>query len=391
MKLNISKLIGRAGAHEFIDRAGAHGRGVWSWRLMLLGFVFALAAGCKKDPALTTTLHSPAGLSGFSVSSNQLVLSAANDSQTVATFSWQAPNYGYPASVTYTLLIDQPADTSGASGWANAIKVNVPTGSLTQAWLGTDFNKMMNQLGLPFGAASPVVVRLKADVNQSTGTASTVPTLYSDIPLTVTAYKIVLIYPKLYVAGDFLNPTWTQKDQPGWILASVKSDGSYEGYVNFPNASNKFKLCTQVSWNGTNYGWGGSATTISGSGTAGNCYFGGPGYCRVVADVNALTISYTPTSWAVAGAFNSWSLTANPMTFNATTNQWTATGVNMTAGDQFKFVGDTGWNDCFGEDAKGNFIFGNGSIGNIKAAKTGTFTVVLDLSQGAGNYTFSVK
>jgi hypothetical protein len=364
-----------------------------SWHLALLGFVLLLAAGCKKDPAFTTTLHSPAGISGFSVSSNQLVLSATNDSQTVAIFNWQAPNYAYPAAITYTLLIDRPSDTSGATGWANAIKVNVPTDSLHQSWLGTDFNRMMNQLDIPFGAASPIVVRLKADVNQSTGAASTVPSLLSDIAMTVNAYKILLIYPKLYVAGDFLNPTWTQKDQPGWVLASVKSNSTYEGYVNFPNASNLFKLSTQLSWNGTNYGWGGSGTTISGVGTPdpGNCYFGGPGYCRVVADVDKLTISYTPTAWTVAGVFNGWSNTANPMTFDPATSQWTATGISMTAGDEFKFVGDSGWNNCFGQDDKGNFVYGNGSIGNIKALKTGTFTVVLDLSKGAGNYTFSIK
>ena len=360
-------------------------------RIIIAALLALFSMGCKKDLGSTATLRSPAALTGFSVSANQLVLSSANDSQTVATFKWPAPDYGFAAVVTYTLLIDQPSDTGGATGWANAVKVNIPTGSLAQSWLGTDLNHAMNQLGLPFGSSSPVVVRLKMDVNQSTGAASTVPTLYSDLAMTVTPYKVVLIYPKLYVAGDFLAPTWTQIDQAGWIVASVKSDGSYEGYVNFPNTDNNFKLCTQTSWNGTNYGWGGSGTTISGSGSAGNCYFKGPGYCRVVADVNALTISYTTTQWSVAGVFNGWSNTANPMTFSATTNQWTATGVNMTAGDEFKFVGDSGWNNCFGADAKGNFIFGNGSIGNVKAAKTGTFTVTLDLSKGAGNYTFSVK
>ncbi len=95
-----------------------------------------------------------------------------------------------------------------------------------------------------------------------------------------------------------------------------------------------------ASWNGTNYGWGGSATTISGASTAGNCYFGGPGYCKVAVDVSALTISYTPTSWAVAGDFNSWSVSANPMTFDPATNVWTATNINFTAGSTYKFVGD---------------------------------------------------
>lgn len=246
----------------------------------------------------------------------------------------------------------------------------------------------MNQLGLPLNAASPVVVRLKSDINQSTGATSTVPSIYSDLSMTVTPYQVILIYPKLFVAGDFLVPNWTQFDQPGWTLASVKSDSYYEGYVNFPNAGNNFKLCTLPSWNGINYGWGGTATTISGSSTAGNCYFGGPGYCKVAVDVKALTISYTTTSWAVAGDFNSWSVSANPMTFDTNTNQWTATNISLTEGSTYKFVGDPGWVSSFGLDSKGNLAFGGG---NIIATKTGVFTVTLDLSAGAGNYSFSVK
>jgi hypothetical protein len=347
-------------------------------------------AGCKKD-LTNTVLRSPGAVTGFTVNTNALVLSASNDSQTVVKFNWQAMNYGYAAVTTYTLLIDQPSDTSGAAAWGNAIKVTLPTGSLAQSWLGADFNHYMNMLGIPFGVSSPIVVRLKADVNQSTGAVSAVPTLIADLGMMVTAYKILLIYPKLYVAGDFLVPNWTQIDQGGWVLASVKSDGSYEGYVNFPNTDNAFKLSTQLSWNGTNYGWGGTGTTISGDGSAGNCYFGGPGYCRVVADVNASTISYTPTNWVIAGDFNNWSVTANKMTFNATTNVWTATGVNLVAGKQFKFVGDASYNNCFGLDSKGNFAYGNGNIGNFTTATSGTYTVTLDLSKGSGNYSYSVK
>ncbi|GGB03843.1 SusE domain-containing protein [Puia dinghuensis] len=351
--------------------------------------VFMLAASCKKD-ITQPTLSSPSGISGFTVNNNTIVLSSANDSVEVAVFKWPALNYNVSTPVTYTLLIDQPADTSGASAWGNALKTTITTDSLNKSWLGTDFNKLCNQLGLTPGVASPVVVRLKADVNQSNGSKSTVPSLTSDVGLTVTTYKVILIYPKLYVAGDFLSPQWTQKDQPGWILASVKSDGVYEGYINFPNASNNFKLCTQLSWNGTNYGWGTSQTTISGSGSAGNCWFGQVAYARVVADVNALTISYTPTSWYIAGAFNNWSTTATPMTFNTSTNVWTATGVTMAAGGTFKFVSNSDWNNQYGLDAKGNLLLGNTS-GNITSTKAGTFTVTLDLSQGAGNYAYSLK
>ena len=352
----------------------------------LIALVLVLGA-CKRE-LVNTTLQSPSGISGFTASASSVNLTSDQDSSTVVNFTWSVPDYGYSAAITYTLLFDQISDTSGSAAWGNAVKVSIPTNDLNKSYLGTDFNRILNQLGLPFDAPSTLVVRLESDVPQSTGAASAVPTLYKDLTLSVTPYKVVLIYPKLYVAGDFLTPSWTQIDQDGWILASVKSDGTYEGYIEFPNSDNNFKLCTQVSWNGTNYGWGGSATTISGSSSAGNCYFAGPGYCRVVADTKALTISYTPTQWRLAGDFNGWSLSATPMSFDAGTNQWTATGVSMTAGDTYKFEGDNAWVNSFGLDSKGNLAFGGG---NITAAKTGTFTVTLDLSGGAGNYAYSVK
>jgi len=49
--------------------------------------------------------------------------------------------------------------------------------NLAKSFLGTDFNRIMNQLGLPFNIAGPVVVRLKSDINQSTGDASTIPSI----------------------------------------------------------------------------------------------------------------------------------------------------------------------------------------------------------------------
>lgn len=358
--------------------------------IFLAGWLLVLLAGCKKNLP-EPTLQSPSAVNGFTESVNSIVLAPANDSSTVVVFSWQASTYGVSVPVTYTLQIDQPSDTSGSNAWGNAINTTIAADSLSKSWLGTDFNHVMNQLGVPNGSAGTVVARLKVDVNQSNGLASTVPTLLSTLSMTVTPYKVVLNYPKLYVAGDFLTPNWTQLDQPGWILSSVLSNGVYEGYVNFPNAGNNFKLCTELDWNGTNYGWGTSGTTISGSGSAGNCWYAGPAYARVVADVNQLTINYTNTRWVVAGDFNSWSITANPMSFNASTNTWTATGVQMTAGNQWKFVGDSGWNNCFGMDSKGNFVYGNGSIGNFTVTKTGTYTVTLDLSHGAGNYTYSVQ
>ena len=136
--------------------------------LFALTSLLLVITSCKKD-LTTATLQTPASASKLTVSSNNVVLSATNDSVSVATFTWPAPDYGVPVPVTYTLLIDQPSDTGGTAGWANALKTNITTGSLKKSWLGTDFNVLVNQLGLTPGVSSPIVVRLKVDVNQSTG------------------------------------------------------------------------------------------------------------------------------------------------------------------------------------------------------------------------------
>src|SRR5579864_5717982 len=109
--------------------------------------LLALTIGCKREIA-NPTLKPPSGVTGFTVANNTVVLSKSNDSTNVASFSWTAANYGVSIPVTYTLLIDQPSDTGGTKPWGNAIVTNIPTGALTQSWLGTDFNHILNLLGL---------------------------------------------------------------------------------------------------------------------------------------------------------------------------------------------------------------------------------------------------
>jgi hypothetical protein len=353
-------------------------------QIAIIIIAFLSLTACKKDEqqaVLKQGTFLTTASSGLTASSTTLVLDSTNAANKQAlTFTWPAVNFNTQVAITYTLQID-----TINNNFVKPITVTLVNG-LSKSYTVADFNALLATRGLTPGVAGQVQARVKADVLQSTGVASTASTVYSNIvTLTVTPYKIILIYPKLYVAGDFLNPTWTPINQPGWILASVNSDGCYEGYINFSNANNLFKLCSQTNWN-FYYGWGTSATTMSAMG--GNLYSSGPVYCRVVADVKGLTISYTNTSWALSGDFNGWSKTANPMTFNPATNQWTATGISLTAGTNFKFLGDPNWNSSYGLDAKGNLTF-NG--GNIVVANTGTFTVTLDLSGGAGNYSYSVK
>src|ERR1700744_260921 len=100
----------------------------------IFAITLLLAAICSCSKNLTVpTLHSPAAVTGFAVSSNNVTLSPANDSTTVVVFAWPASTYGVTVPVTYPLQIDQPSDTSGANAWGNALNTTIATDSLTKS------------------------------------------------------------------------------------------------------------------------------------------------------------------------------------------------------------------------------------------------------------------
>lgn len=362
---------------------------------MLFSLLAVLFYACKKDE-VQAVITTPSGISGFTASVNQLVLSTANDSATVVTFKWPQPNYGAKVVSTYVLQFDVPSDTTGAAAWGKAKNVTIDAGQLEKSFLGTDFNAILTtQLGLPVDVTSTVAVRLKADVNQSNGTASSIPAIYSTVTMSVKPYNAVIVYPALLVKGGNSWKTPATRTN-GYLLTSEKYNEMYEGYLNLPNADgwggDAFQLVSTTD--GKVYGWGTSATTLSVGG--GNLWLTpAPNYMRVRANVNALTIDYTPVKFFISGDDNGWSTSATPMTFDAATSTWKATNVNLTAGKTFVFTSNGNYDISFKVDATGKLMFAGApnwpAANNIPVTTTGTFTVTLDLSGGAGNYTYKIQ
>lgn len=361
--------------------------------IILISLLTCLLYACKKDE-VAAVIAMPSGISTFTSSASQVVLTSATDSSNVVTFKWQAINYGIKVVTTYSLQFDIPSDTSGTNAWGNS-KIITVAADTQKTYLGTDFNALLvAQMGLPTATASTIVVRLISAVNQSTGTSSIVPNLYSIISMVVTPYKAVIIYPALLVKGGNSWHTPTTRTN-AYLLTSVKYDGVYEGYLNLTNpdgyGGDAFQLISTTD--AKVYGYGSSSTTMSIGG--GNLWLTpSPNYMRVIADINALTINYTPVKFFLSGDDNGWSTSSTPMTFNSTTNQWVATNVPLTTGKAFVFTSNGSYDISFKVDAKGNLIFAGSPtwLGtNIPISKTGTYTVTLDLSGGAGNYTYSVK
>jgi starch-binding outer membrane protein SusE/F len=340
-------------------------------QFLLLAFMSAAASSCKEDIE-QQTLIPPTGLKGFTASSSQIVLSSATENNAVVTFSYDPANFGVSVPASYSLQFDTPADTTGPNAWGKAVTVKFDAGSRQRSFMGKDFNSLAaTQLGLPAGTASKLAVRLKAEIMQSTGAATTVTPVYSSMTLTVTPYEAIIIYPALVVKGgnSWVTPAVTNRTA-GLVLTSSGFNSKYEGYISLPNAD----------------GWGGDG---------GNLWLSpAPNYMKVNADIQAMTISFTPAKFFISGDDNGWSTSATPMTYDAATKKWVANNVSLTAGKAFAFTANGGWDLSYKVDGTGKLVFAGPPAwggSNIAVAKTGVYTVTLDLSGGAGNYTYSVK
>ena len=98
--------------------------------------------------------------------------------------------------------------------------------------------------------------------------------LKSTIKITPLAFD-----PTMYVAGD--GNGWSQID----YLTTTSYDGKYQGYMYLKS---EFKICTQQSWSGTNYG-----KDFSTAGDAANMTVSEPGYYYVNVDLVAKTLELT--------------------------------------------------------------------------------------------------
>ncbi|BAV10060.1 SusE outer membrane protein [Filimonas lacunae] len=352
----------------------------WFNIFLFAGAVVAYATACKKDESRAVLGAQNASKISTSVTS-ALVLDSFKASTTVASFNWTEVKYGYSAAVTYSLEFGLASDN-----FANPTTVEIGNDIFTKGFTHAQLDTILYQTtGLAANVASQVQVRVRADVNKggSASGSSTVEPVYSDtLVLTVTPYAIVIKYPTIYAPGAYQG--WSPPT--AHVLNSVKSDNNYEGYINFPAGSLEFKITPDSSW-AVSYGVLNGALSTSGS--AANLSVPSAGYYRVAANMSTAVWSVTKTTWGLTGTATSGGTTTDTqMTFDAATETWSVV-TNLVAGS-FKFRANS-------DGTKSANLFGlqgtrlsNGGI-PIQITTAGSYTVKLNLSAGAGYYTYSVQ
>ena len=159
--------------------------------------------------------------------------------------------------------------------------------------------------------------------------------------------------------------------------STIKGDnGVLTGYFYVPNAESKeFKFCTDLNWDGINYGM--TDGVISTDGGAGNITLE-PGLWHIKFDYYANTLTTTAiTKVGLIGngdAFGGWG-TDVEMTYNETTQTWNVTINNVPADNEYKVRFNADWGINLGGDAAD--LTQDGA--NLKTVKSGTVTYVLNI------------
>lgn len=160
--------------------------------------------------------------------------------------------------------------------------------------------------------------------------------------------------------------------------STIKGEGGVlTGYFYVPNAESKeFKFCTDLNWDGINYGMTADGV-ISTDGGAGNITLE-PGLWHIKFDYYANTLTTTAiTKVGLIGngdAFGGWG-TDVEMTYNETTQTWNATIENVPADNEYKVRFNADWGINLGGDATD--LTQDGA--NLKTVKSGTVTYELNI------------
>lgn len=348
-----------------------------------------LIASCKKEGEQYFIKDGVFKPNAFTATSASVVLTAANENITALGFVWSAADFGDKPAIKYTLQLTVPSDTSGANAWSKAKSVVVGNNVLSYEFIVKDLNNLLNSMNLAAGTPNPVVARIKAEVPQYNGSASSIDPIYSNTSVVhITTYSL-----SLYIPGGYQG--WNPATAPE--LRPVEGrPGMYEGYVYLPGGGPQyFKYTNARDWNHTNYGDGGNGT-FSTDGLAAGLSVPDGGYYEVTANLNTNTWTATKTTWSIIGDATpgGWS-NDTQMTYDETNQVWKVT-CDMVSNGSFKFRANNAWAIDFGINAAGKLVYAdNPFLGytagllNLTVPSSGNYTITLDLHESQ-QYTYTL-
>jgi hypothetical protein len=328
--------------------------------------VTSLFTSCETErdnPVLDSSVTKPVITSTLPATA---IIAADNLDDDYATVTFSPAAYSIPVPVTSLVQLSL----------SNSFPDNstITVGAATSEESITITNKMLNSAIVAIGGKTlepnTAWLRIKSSVTATTGSPSTeLQIAFSDpVQVTVTPYEPQPAY--VYAVGAFQG--WNRTG--GYSLVSMTDNGTYIGYVNFPETGSGFLILPNNNddWS---HKWGSDdgATLIVDGGS--DIRSPGAGWYRIVVNLNALTIAMEPFGrLGITGSINNWGTPDVPMDYVPANHRFEAT-ITCAGNDEIKFRLNEDWGTNWGGTD------GVASIGgkNITIADAGTYLVTLDL------------
>ncbi len=184
-----------------------------------------------------------------------------------------------------------------------------------------------------------------------------------------------------YVPGNYVAASYPGSGLADWspdkspmVKSNEANPNNVEGYVYMAGAANMFKFSAQPSWDGTNYGAGATAGTLSASG--GDISLP-QGYYKfnINAGVEPMTYTAVAMNWGVIGGLTGWG-SQIALTYDPAVRVWRG-AIHMPTGP-WKFRANDNWDYNYGATAGSlNLVAGGSDINNTVEDD---YAITLDLS-----------
>ena len=205
-------------------------------------------------------------------------------------FSWSDADFGFQSATTYMVQID-----FAGNEFAEAIDLISTTEKSASITVG-ELNQKLLAMGARTNVPSDFEIRVTAEVSDL---VQSLPSNVSN--MNIHPYKVEIIYPSLYLPGNYQAASGYESDwspDKAQQVYSLDQDDKYEGYVNMVGDGIMFKFTDGPNWD-VNWGDDDADGTLDEGGS--DIAIPDAGYYRMKADIVNLTYSVLKTDWGLIG------------------------------------------------------------------------------------------
>lgn len=321
-----------------------------------LAGMLSLAACQKEEATPVANLKTPAVLNP--IDEKEFVFTKDNSSEEFPTLTWSAADYGFSASIRYSVLLGRENGET-----VEMLKTSDKEAKFTFKEVNSYMTKTKAYPTQTYSYRISVASSVHSSISDSSNNILFTGTLFD---------PAAPEYPFLYVAES--QPEWDW--QNAYMIGSPGKDENYEGYAYFKD-SKKFTLLdgTDIS---TAYMPGSWNTSINGE-----------GFYLIQYNKNQNIGSHLKTSWSISGSATGKGNDADiELTYDPVSRLWMAV-TNLVPGE-FKFRANKSWDSPnYGDNnADGETLDPNGQA--IHIPEEGAYIITLNLA-GAGRYTYQLE